>query len=261
MSDKKLKILVTNDDGIDSPGLNALAEKMKELGEVIVAAPKRQQSAVSHALNISYPLRVKKVNRDDKFFGYAISGTPADCVKIAIAELIESKPDLVVSGINHGQNTSINVMYSGTIAAATEGMLLGIPSMAVSLGSHDPGKDCSAAAEYSLYIAKKILDINLPENTLINVNVPAVPEGEIKGIRIVKQSKTIWTDHYEKRIDPFGREYYWFAGDFKILDKSDDTDEYALEHSYVSVTPIHFDLTNRMFIDKLKFIENNTDLH
>jgi len=199
-------ILVTNDDGIDSPGIYALAKAMKELGEVVVAAPDRQQSAVGHALTVAQPLRITPFRRND-LIGNAINGTPADCVKLAISAIMKRKPDLVVSGINHGQNTSVNILYSGTVSAATEGMLLGIPSLAVSLASYDTTLDCNLAAKYAKIVAEQMLKTPPPSDTLYNLNIPALPEKQIKGMKITRLSKSCWDDYYEKRIDPFGRDY------------------------------------------------------
>lgn len=253
--EKKLKILVTNDDGIDSPGIYALAKAMSRIGEVIVAAPDRQQSAVGHALTVARPLRVHKVYRDGTLFGYAIDGTPSDCVKIALSSLLDEKPDLVVSGINHGQNTAINILYSGTVAAATEGLLAKIPSMAVSLASHDSGLDCSPAADYAELIARKAIENKLPANCLLNINVPPIKKEEILGIKVARHSSSYWNDTYEMREDPFGRKYYWFAGEYCINDDSLDTDDFALASKYVTITPVHFDFTKYDMLDSLKFFE------
>jgi len=209
MAENKPLILVTNDDGIDSPGIFALAEAMKNIGEVVVAAPDRQQSAVGHALTVAQPLRITRFRRNE-MKGHAINGTPADCVKLAISAILKRKPDLVVSGINHGQNTSVNILYSGTVSAATEGMLLGIPSIAISLASYDLGLDCSVAADYAKQAAINILKNPLPTGTLLNINVPAITKDEIKGTKITRHSNSCWDDFYEKRIDPFGIDYYWF---------------------------------------------------
>lgn len=254
MPEKPL-ILVTNDDGIDSPGIYSLVHALRKIGNVTVIAPDRQQSAVGHALTVSSPLRVVPFHRNGKMFGYAINGTPTDCVKLAISNLLPRKPDLVVSGINHGQNTSINVLYSGTVSAATEGMLVGINSMAVSVASHSYSTDCSVAAEFSLKIAKKLLKFKLPQGTLINVNVPNLPSDEIKGIKITRQSGSIWNDRYIKRTDPFGREYHWFAGEFAQSDDVIDGDDEAVAGGFVSITPIHFKLTNENAINELKIFE------
>ncbi|MBI5325575.1 MAG: 5'/3'-nucleotidase SurE [Ignavibacteriae bacterium] len=252
---KEIKILVTNDDGIDSPGIFALVHSMKRLGKVVVVAPDRQQSAVGHALTVSDPLRVVPFHRNGEMFGYAINGTPSDCVKLAMSSLLNEKPNLVVSGINHGQNTSINILYSGTVSAATEGMLLGIPSIAVSLASYSLKADCSVAAEFSYKIATKVLKSGLPDGTLLNVNVPSLQKDKIKGLKITRQSDSQWNDHYEKRTDPFGRDYYWFSGEYKVIDKDLATDDAALLAGYVSVTPIQFKFTNYDAINKLKILE------
>lgn len=255
MSEKKYNILVTNDDGIDSPGIAALAKSLARLGNVTVAAPDRQQSAVGHSLTISNPLRAVPVHRDGNLFGYAISGTPSDCVKLAISALLPVKPDIVVSGINHGQNTAINILYSGTVAAATEGMIAGIPSIAVSLASHDLSKDCSVAAEYAYNLAKKLLVHNLPAGTLLNVNVPAIDENKIKGVKVVRQSSSYWKDTYDRRKDPFGREYFWFAGEYCTSPEGLDTDDAALNEGYVTLTPVRFEFTNFDCLDSLKEFE------
>ncbi len=252
---KEPYILVTNDDGIDSPGIFALVHALKKLGKVVVAAPDRQQSAVGHALTVSKPLRAISFHRNGEMFGYAINGTPSDSVKLAVSTLLEEKPDLVVSGINHGQNTSINILYSGTVSAATEGMLIGIPSIAVSLASYSLGADCSAAADISVEVSKKVIKNGLPKDTLLNINIPALPKNKIKGIRITRQSDSQWNDHYEKRIDPFGRNYYWFSGEYKVIDKDIETDDAALLAGYVSITPIQFKFTNNDAIAKMKFLE------
>ena len=253
---KKPFILVSNDDGIDSPGIYALVKAMSKLGDVVVVAPDRQQSAVGHALTVAQPLRVTKFHRDGEMFGYAINGTPADCVKLAISAILEKKPDLVVSGINHGQNTSINILYSGTVSAATEGFLLGIPSIAVSLASFRPDEDCTVAAEYTREIAEKVLNSDLSKEVLLNVNVPAKPKSEIKGIKITRHSNSVWNDKYEKRIDPFGRSYYWFSGDYNFNDTDPETDDGAVRAGYVSVTPLHYHFTNMELTPKFRILED-----
>ncbi len=247
-------ILVSNDDGIDSNGIYVLAKEMMKLGEVFVVAPDRQQSAVGHALTVSKPLRITKYQRNDINNEFAINGTPADCVKLAISRILPRKPDLVVSGINHGQNTSVNMLYSGTVSAATEGMLLGIPSMAISLSSYDINSDMSASGIYSYRIAKELLENNLPSGTFINVNIPNLEEQKIKGIKITKQSNSSWDDAYEKRVDPFGKEYFWFSGIYKTNDQNPESDDNAVSEGYVSITPVHYILTNFAAIQNLKHI-------
>lgn len=251
----KYKIVITNDDGIDSKGLITLSKKMMEIGDITIFAPDQQQSAVSNALTIQRPLRVKKTHSDDRFLGYAINGTPADCVKLALNELIDYKPDLLISGINHGQNTSINILYSGTVSGAAEGMLLGIPSIAVSIDTHDPNADCSFAAEITSHIAGKILENGLPTGTFLNINVPNLPATEVKGIKITKQGENIWKDRYDYRTDPWGRDYYWFAGSIEDDDTNEDSDLKALKEGYISVTPVKLDFTNYSATTQLKYLE------
>lgn len=248
------RILITNDDGIDSPGILALVRSLKKLGEIFVVAPDRQQSAVGHALTVSDPLRATPFHRNGEMFGFAINGTPSDCVKLAISSLMDSRPDLLVSGINHGQNTSINVLYSGTVSAATEGMLIGIPSIAVSLDSYSNLSDCTVAAEYAAVIAEKVLVNKLPERTLLNVNVPSINKSMIKGMKVTSLSGNIWNDKYEKRIDPFGRAYYWFAGQLESIDDNPDTDYIALRDKYVSITPIKYKFINDNYLSEMKYI-------
>jgi 5'-nucleotidase len=225
---------------------------MKQLGSVVVVAPDRQQSAVGHALSVEKPLRITKFKRDDEMFGFAVNGTPSDCVKIAVSNILDEKPDMIVSGINHGRNTAVNVLYSGTVSAATEGMLLGIPSIAVSVDSHSYKADVEPAAYFTRLIARQAFEL-IPPGTLLNINVPAAPAQEILGVRITRLSKNIWRDAYEERTDPFGRKYYWFAGEFEDKDKGEDTDEAAIRNNYVSVTPIRFAMTD---FDSMKRFEN-----
>lgn len=238
-----MRILVTNDDGIDSPGIYALVHALRRLGQVVVVAPDRQQSAVGHALTVSSPLRVTPFHRDGEMFGYAINGTPADCVKLGISTIIDYKPDIVVSGINHGANTSLNVLYSGTVSAATEAMFMGIRAMAVSLTDFSLTADMSAAAEYALLIAARLPELDLPADTLLNVNVPAIPRDDIKGIKVARLSDSIWEDEYMERLDPMGRAYYWIKGTYHVRGDA-DTDDRAVADGWVAVTPIRYDLNN-----------------
>jgi len=245
-----MKILVTNDDGIDSPGLHSLAKALKKLGEVYVVAPASPQSAVGHALTIEHPLRAHSYHLNGQKLGIAVNGTPSDCVKLAISNLLREKPDLVVSGVNFGKNTSINIIYSGTVAAATEGMLLGIPAIAVSLDSYSFKTDTKIAAEQSVEIIKKFIENGFPPKTLININVPNTDNP--KGVRMTRLSNSVWRDKYERRQDPFGREYFWFSGEYIIKDKDLDSDDFALENNYISVTPVHFHFTNTRLINIFK---------
>lgn len=248
---EKPKILVTNDDGIFAPGIFALYQAMSEIGDAYVIAPDSERSAVGHAITISDPLRVAEVERNGHPFGWAVNGTPADCVKLGVKAILEFKPDLIVSGINRGPNTAINVIYSGTVSAATEGTIMGIPSLAISLTSFKK-TDFSAAAHLTKKIASTVLEKGLPEGTLLNVNIPPLPLEEIRGIKITRQGKGRYEELFEKRIDPMNRTYFWLGGTRLFLDFDDDVDEVAIQNNYVSVTPLQFDLTNYKIIGKLK---------
>ncbi len=245
------RILVTNDDGIYAKGIEVLCLELKKEFEVTVVAPETEQSAVGHAITLMNPLRLKEVKRNGEFFGYAINGTPADCVKLAIQELVKPLPDLLVSGINLGANVGINVIYSGTVSAATEGTMLGIPSIAVSIDTfHDP--DFWPAAKVARIIAKHVIERGLPENTCLNVNVPAVPYDKIKGFAVTKQGTSRFHEKFDKRLDPRNNVYYWLC--VAKWDRNTDlgTDAGALARNYVSVTPITHDLTNYKAMQDLK---------
>lgn len=246
-----MKILVTNDDGIYSAGIAALVEALKEMAEVIVVAPSEEQSAVGHGITMKYPLRVFKYHKNGNFFGYAVEGTPADCVKMGIRNIMGESPDLVISGINHGSNTAINIIYSGTVSAAREAAIMDVPAIAISVTSHE-AKDFKYAGKVAKYLSEKIVRYDLPRGTLMNVNVPNIPEEEIAGILVTKQSKAKWDDIYEKRTDPFGKDYYWLTGKLVEVENENQTDQSAIKNKYVSVTPIHFDLTDYDTYEKMK---------
>jgi len=248
-----MNILVTNDDGIDSPGILALAQAMKEIGNVTVIAPDRQQSAVGHALTVSAPLRAVPFQRNGDMFGFAVNGTPADCVKLGVSTLLAIKPDLVVSGINHGANTAVNVMYSGTVSAATEAMMIGIPALAVSLTSFSLDAEMSVAADYAKRVAGSMLEWGLQKDTILNMNVPAISREEVKGMRITRLSNSYWDDSYDSRKDPMGREYHWIVGTYRVPEEADiETDDGAVRNGWVSLTPVHYDLTHRSALNLLK---------
>lgn len=248
---KRYKILVSNDDGIYSEGIIALREAMQEVGEVFVYAPHKQQSAVGHAITTHLPLRVNPYYMNGEFFGYAVTGTPADCVKLAVTTHLKEKPDLIVSGINHGSNTAINVIYSGTVSAATEGTILGIPSIAFSLTTY-VDFDFTYSKKVAKIIAEAVLRNGLPPGVLLNVNIPPVTEEQIKGIKVTKQGKSRWNDYFEKRVDPQGREYFWLTGTMSSFEDDEESDIIAIQNNYVSVTPIQFDLTAYHFLETLK---------
>ena len=248
---KKPLILITNDDGIYAPGIYSLKQAMQGAGEIYVVAPLIEKSAVGHAITLSDPLRVVEIERENRFFGYAVNGTPADCVKLGCKCILPRHPDLVISGINQGPNTATNVIYSGTVSAAAEGAIMGIPSIAVSIASFTK-QEFAFAAKFSRNLARLVLKHGLPERTLLNVNVPAVPEEEIADIVITRQGKGRYEEAFDKRLDPNGRTYYWLTGKRMILDNGDDVDDLVVMQNKVSITPIQYDLTNYSFIEELK---------
>lgn len=247
----KLRILVCNDDGINAEGIYALVQELKKIADVTVVAPDKQQSAVGHAITVNYPLRAVPFHKNNDFFGYAVEGTPADCVKLGVRFLMKEKPDLVMSGINHGSNTAINIIYSGTVSAATEGMILGIPSIAVSLTAYQ-NLDFTYAAKFSARLALLVAEKGLRERTLLNVNIPNVPESEIKGVMITRQGISVWKDRFDVRRDPANREYFWLTGEMDVLDTDLDTDQIAVKNNYVSITPVRYDLTDRQMFETMK---------
>ena len=253
---KKPKILITNDDGISSEGIFALWEAMDEIGETFIAAPSTEQSASSHSLTLSHPLRVKTLKRKNGFKGWSIDGTPVDCVKIAIRSLMKERPDILISGINHGANLGNNIMYSGTVSAATEGMIMGTPSIAISLASYETD-NYDGVKKYAKNIVNNVLKHGLPKDTLLNVNVPYCEKEAIKGIKITSQGNQYFIDEYEQRIDHRNSEYYWIKGKMIDEDQSIDYDGKAIQENYVSVTPIHFKLTNELYKkDLIKYFSN-----
>ncbi|MFT5753707.1 MAG: 5'-nucleotidase [Flavobacterium sp.] len=249
---KKPLILVTNDDSIVAPGIRALIEVMKEIGEVIVVAPDSPQSAMGHAITINNTITLDKLNLDKEIeHEYSCSGTPVDCVKIAVHEILKRKPDLCVSGINHGSNSSINVIYSGTMSAAVEAGIEGIPAIGFSLLDYSWDADFEPFKSYVKKIALQVLEQGLPEGVVLNVNFPKLKSEELKGIRICRQAKATWVEEFDKRTNPMGKEYYWLSGEFVNQDKGEDTDEWALHNGYVSVVPVQFDLTAHHAISQL----------
>jgi len=237
-------ILVTNDDGITAPGLRTLIEVMNEIGEVVVVAPDSPQSGMGHAITINSTLHCSKIKiSEGPQTEYSCSGTPADCVKWAINELLDRKPDICVSGINHGANSSINVIYSGTMSAAIEAGIENIPAIGFSLLDYRWDADFTPTKKYIKRIVLEALDKKIPRDTVLNVNFPKRKASEIKGLRICRQAKSRWIEEFDKRVNPQGMEYYWLTGKFVNEDKGEDTDEWALANDYVSLVPTHFDLT------------------
>ncbi len=237
--------LITNDDGIQSPGLEALVKALCNIAQYMVIAPDRDNSAVSHSLTMNRPLRVTKLR--DKY--YTLDGTPTDCVAIGLNKIVDQKPDLLISGINPGPNLGDDISYSGTVSAAVEGTMYGIPSLAVSLAGKAP-YDFTIAAQLAAKLAKQILKQGLPKDTLLNANVPQT--ALIKGIQVTRQGKRLWDNAIQETHDPWGRKHYWIGGGTPSPDPGTDTDVYAVSKGYVSVTPIHLDLTNHQGIEQLK---------
>ncbi len=246
-------ILVSNDDGINAKGINELVDAIKTLGNIVVVAPDKGNSAKSHAVTMTEPLILKKIQRDDGVKSFSCSGTPADSVKIAIHEILDRKPDLLISGINHGSNASISVVYSGTFAAALEGKLNGVPSIAFSLLNYDSDADFALAKKYAKSIVKKILKNGLDKDICLNVNIPDIPVKEAKGVKICRQTTGSWQEKFEKRKHPHGSNYYWLTGEFHNYEPdAEDTDEWALQNNYVAIVPIKLDWTDYEQIDELK---------
>jgi len=250
MENKPL-ILITNDDSITAKGIKNLVKAMQSLGDIVVVAPDSPQSGMGHAITIHDPLRLKKSNEFEGIEAYTCSGTPVDCVKLAIYEVLPKRPDLIVSGINHGSNAATNILYSGTMSAAVEGAIESIPSIGFSLLDFDKDADFDAAAHYATLISKQVLKNGIPKGTCLNVNIPKGKLNTIKGTKICRQGKAFWEDSFDKRQDPFGNDYYWLTGDFNVLDKGDDTDLSALEQNYVSIVPTQFDMTAHHLISEL----------
>ena len=252
-------ILVTNDDGIDAPGLRKLISLMRQLGRVVVVAPQEPQSAMSHAITIKYPLMYKEIEITDDYKEYSLNGTPVDCVKFGIHRLLDEKPDLVVSGINHGSNASVNIIYSGTMAAALEAGMGGIPGIGFSILDYDPNADFSLAEDYILSLSRKVLKEGLEKGLALNVNFPKPLNGsEYKGIRVCRQASAYWKEDFEERRDPRnGKPYFWLTGTFNVHEDHDTTDEWALRNYYVSVVPVQFDFTAHEQINKFKSWEKD----
>ena len=246
-----MKILITNDDGIYADGLYSLYRQLKKVGDCLVVAPDGQKSSVGHGITLNTPLWCKKIHRKGKLFGYAVSGTPADCVKFGVSVLLKSPPDVIVSGINLGDNDGCSVFYSGTVAGAREGALLGIPSMAVSLATFvDP--DYEFAAQCAAKLVKKMKRNSIPRGTFLNVNVPAKPVSRTKGIRMTKQGMDPIHGYFHKRQDPHGHEYYWLSGKPPFKLKADNSDTITLRQNFVTVTPIHVDSTDYVTLEALQ---------
>lgn len=252
-SKEETVILITNDDGVTAPGIIALVDAVKDLGKVVVIAPDKAQSGMGHAITIGMPLRMTRVNYfGDNIEAYSCSGTPVDCVKLAVDKILHRKPDICLSGVNHGANHSINVIYSGTMSAALEAAIESIPSIGFSLLDYSLDADFSGPKKYARLIVEKVLKNPIDKHLCLNVNFPAVRVEELKGVKVCKQAYAKYEEDFDERTDPTGKKYYWLTGEFVNFDKSEDTDVWALNNNFVSIVPVQFDLTNYKLKDKLE---------
>lgn len=252
VKDKRPVILITNDDGITAPGIMNLVESVKDLGKIIVVAPDKPQSGMGHAITIGQPLRLQKVKVFENIESYSCTGTPVDCVKLAVDKVLHRKPDLCLSGINHGANHSINVIYSGTMSAAVEAAIESIPSAGFSLLDYNIEADFTGARKYTREVVEMMLSTQLNKHTILNVNIPSLPVELLKGVKICRQAYAKYEEDFIERTDPHGRMYYWLTGEFVNFDKGKDTDVWALANNYVSVVPVQFDLTNYVLKSQLE---------
>jgi len=249
---EKPVILITNDDGVTAPGILNLVEAVRDLGKIVVVAPDKPQSGMGHAITIGQPLRLHKIHSIDNVETWSCTGTPVDCVKLAVDKVLHRKPDLCLSGINHGANHSINVIYSGTMSAAVEAAIESIPSAGFSLLDYRIDADFTGARKYVRLITEKMLSTKLEKHTVLNVNIPSVAPELLKGFKICKQAYAKYEEDFIERNDPHGKHYYWLTGVFVNFDKGKDTDVWALANNYVSVVPVQFDLTNYILKARLE---------
>lgn len=240
---KKPLILVCNDDGVFAPGIAALIEVAREMGDVVVVAPDKPQSGSGHGITIGATLRINRIKEEESFAMYSTTGTPVDCIKLAVNEIMPRKPDLLISGINHGSNASINVIYSGTMSAAIEGAMEGIPSVGFSLLDHGIDADFKASQDIARKIAPEVLKKGLPKGVCLNVNIPKLNYAEIKGIKVCHQANGNWVEEFDARKDPSGQDYYWMTGKFMNFEDNDTNDISLLEQGYVTIVPVQYDMT------------------
>ncbi|MDD4150702.1 MAG: 5'/3'-nucleotidase SurE [Bacteroidales bacterium] len=253
MVEKRKLILVSNDDGIDAKGLQSLIEIAKKFGDVFVVAPEEGQSGMSHSISLTKPLRVRYLQKTQELTICAVPGTPVDCVKLAMNQLLPAKPDIMLSGINHGSNSAVSVVYSGTMGAAIESSLYGIPSVGFSVLDHSPEADFTIPEKFASKIIKNVLGEGLPYQVSLNVNFPKINAADFKGYKICKQTPGVWKEEFEKRIDPYGREYYWLTGNFQNSEPNNsETDEWALLNNYAAIVPVKIDFTEYNSINLLK---------
>lgn len=256
MAESRPLILIVNDDGYEAKGLESMVSIAKPLGEVAVVVPDRTRSGMGHAITMGEPLRLTNYKNEDGVAYYKTNGTPVDCVKLGEKVVLrDRKIDLVLSGINHGSNSSVSLIYSGTMAAAIEAAFDNIPAVGLSLLDYMPDADFTAAVHYGRPIVEKVLEKGLPPHICLNVNFPKVPVEEIKGIRITRQCHATWHEDLQERTDPYGRKYYWLTGWLERLEQEDDTCEWALQHNYVSIQPVQYDLTAYQYMESLKHLE------
>jgi len=244
-------IVLCNDDGFRAVGIRTIYKELSKHFKVVIVAPETEQSAMGHAITLAQPLKVRKIVEDNEFIGYAVNGTPADCIKLATTVLFEQAPEMVVSGVNQGGNLGTCAIYSGTVSAATEATIEGIPAIAVSLNSFE-NSNFGFAAEFGAKMAKIVLKNGLPDGVSLNINIPAVPYSEIKGVCITRQGKSRVIETFDKRVDPRNNVYYWYAGEMRIDEVDEAADCFQVSNNYISITPIHFDLTSYKAIDELK---------
>jgi len=249
---KKPLIFITNDDGVGAPGIRALIDVMREFGDVVIVAPDKPQSGTGHAITMNTPLRLKKIVDQPGFREFSCNGTPVDCVKLGFKVVLRGRPDLLVSGVNHGSNASINIIYSGTMAGVLEGSMSGVPSIGFSLDDYSHEADMAPAREYIRIVTRNVIVNGLPEGVCLNVNIPAGPSSSINGIRICRQAGGTWQEDFDERVDPGGHNYYWLKGIFIRKGNGADTDVSALENGYVAVVPVQFDFTAGHAIGELK---------
>ena len=248
---EKPLIFITNDDGVHAKGINELVKEIRSLGEVVVIAPDIARSGMSSAISSSHPIRLNLLCKEEDFTLYSCTGTPVDCVKLGLNEILTRKPDLLISGINHGSNSAVCVIYSGTIGAALEGCILGVPSLGVSLCDHSPDADFSQAVKYGRLVAEKVLEDGLPKGICLNLNVPGLPE--TKGLKVASQTKGYWEKEFQKMSDPFGKPVYWLTGEFANEDAENEcNDEWALNNGYAAVVPLQVDMTAHHFLESIK---------
>lgn len=248
----ELLILITNDDGYSSKGIKALINAVKNLGKILIVAPDSPQSGMGHAISVNKPIRCYKTNFFDSVEAYCCTGTPVDCIKMGLYLLKDKKPDLILSGINHGSNVSTNILYSGTMSAAVEGALSGIPSVGYSLTDYSDDADFQYSEKIVQTISKKVIKEGLKKGTCLNVNIPNIKENQIKGIKVCRQGRAFWDDTFDHRKDPLGKDYYWLTGSFSSKEQAIDTDINYLENNYVTIVPTQFDMTCHDSVDELK---------